>query len=156
MKALSLYQPWASLVIMGRKRIETRGWRTNYRGKLWIHASRSKKHLFRPSDITTWPFNQYIQGPRDLPLGEIIGSVDLVDCVTSEHALTVLLQPREDEQAQEEYRFGDYSTGRFAFILEKAAALSVPVRCAGSLGIWTIPEEVELNILAQFGEILEG
>ena len=40
MKALSLTQPWATLVAMGAKRIETRSWATSYRGPLAIHASK--------------------------------------------------------------------------------------------------------------------
>jgi len=41
-KAISLWQPWASLVIGGHKQFETRSWRTRYRGLLAIHAARSK------------------------------------------------------------------------------------------------------------------
>ncbi len=43
MKAISLLQPWATLVAIGAKRIETRSWATNYRGPLAIHASKSPK-----------------------------------------------------------------------------------------------------------------
>ena len=42
MKAISLLQPWASLVVMGAKTIETRGWGTKYRGPILIHASKGK------------------------------------------------------------------------------------------------------------------
>ena len=59
-RALSLRQPWASLVADGRKTIETRTWRTRYRGTLAIHASA------RPHD--------------DLPTGGIIAIARLYDC----------------------------------------------------------------------------
>ena len=40
MKALTLWQPWATLVAIGAKKIETRSWKTNYRGPLAIHAAK--------------------------------------------------------------------------------------------------------------------
>ena len=66
MKALSLRQPWASLIANGRKTIETRTWRTHYRGPLAIHASA------RPYD--------------DLPTGGIIAVAWLYDCRLMEDA----------------------------------------------------------------------
>jgi hypothetical protein len=45
MKALTLYQPWATLVAVGAKRIETRSWSTKYRGPLAIHVSKNKSQL---------------------------------------------------------------------------------------------------------------
>ena len=60
MKALSLRQPWASLIADGRKTIETRTWRTRYRGPLAIHASA------RPYE--------------DLPTGGIVAVAWLYDC----------------------------------------------------------------------------
>ena len=45
MKAISLLQPWATLVSIGAKRVETRSWRTDYRGPIAIHASASPAHI---------------------------------------------------------------------------------------------------------------
>ena len=42
MKVLSIKEPFASLVTYNIKNIETRSWKTNYRGELYIHASKSK------------------------------------------------------------------------------------------------------------------
>ncbi len=47
MKALTLTQPWASLVAVGAKRIETRSWETNYRGTIAIHAAKGWKPIDR-------------------------------------------------------------------------------------------------------------
>ncbi len=41
MKVLSLRQPWADLIVDGRKKVETRKWNTSYRGWFWVHASKS-------------------------------------------------------------------------------------------------------------------
>lgn len=39
---ISVHEPWASLLCYGLKRIEGRGWRTRYRGRLWIHSTGTK------------------------------------------------------------------------------------------------------------------
>ncbi len=44
MKAISIWQPWASLIAIGAKQIETRSWATGYRGLLVIHAAKRWEH----------------------------------------------------------------------------------------------------------------
>ena len=51
MKAISIKQPWASLIAHGIKDIENRSWRTNYRGRVLIHAGASKKEGWRLNDL---------------------------------------------------------------------------------------------------------
>jgi activating signal cointegrator 1 len=58
MKAISLLQPWATLVVMGVKTIETRSWQTPHRGELLIHASLGKKGQVLCSQPH---FNKYIK-----------------------------------------------------------------------------------------------
>ena len=89
MKALSIIQPWASLIAVGIKDIETRTWRTNYRGEFLIHAS--AKRL--PAGWTALTSEQYAAATRlvnpygkendvkQLPVSAIIGKARLVDCV---------------------------------------------------------------------------
>ncbi len=64
MKTLSLLQPWATLVVMGVKQIETRSWRTDYRGPLLIHASKGKAGEIFAQDA---PFKKYIPNFKQLP-----------------------------------------------------------------------------------------
>jgi hypothetical protein len=131
MKALSLLQPWASLVIMGAKTIETRSWQTTYRGELLIHASSGKSGALIPQED---PFKKYIADFNSLPFGAIIGKVNLVDIIPvdalplSNHIINKL--------SLEERAFGDYTKGRFAWLLEDAEMFEniIPVR--GSLGLW--------------------
>ena len=89
MKALSIIQPWASLIAVGIKDIENRTWRTNYRGEFLIHAS--AKRL--PAGWTALTSEQYAAATRlvnpygkendvkQLPVSAIIGKARLVDCV---------------------------------------------------------------------------
>jgi len=80
-KALSIRQPWAWLIVNGYKDIENRTWQTKYRGEFLVHASKTfdMKALglltMKRPDIV-WP-----ETIEDFGLGGIIGGVTLVDCV---------------------------------------------------------------------------
>ncbi len=76
MKALSVRQPWAWLIIHGFKDIENRTWKTNYRGPILIHASKTFEGAGMVEQIMKVPL------PEVFSRGGIIGMVDLVDCVT--------------------------------------------------------------------------
>jgi len=88
MKALSIKQPWASLIAAGIKDIENRTWRTNYRGRIYIHVSSAKFNL-KYSPLTAEQANAAHEGHKigkigdadALPYSAIIGEVDIVDCV---------------------------------------------------------------------------
>ncbi len=83
MKALSIKQPWASLIVEGIKDVENRTWRTNFRGRIYVHASSPTKFNVHLSDERTalsfGIIKQAIDG--NLPFGAIIGEVDIIDCV---------------------------------------------------------------------------
>ena len=68
MKALSIKQPYAELIIQGKKKIELRKWNTNFRGEFYVHASKN------PDTAAMKKF-----GFSDLPLGYIIGKAKLVE-----------------------------------------------------------------------------
>lgn len=130
MKTLSLLQPWASLVVMGAKTIETRSWQTAYRGPLLIHASLGKKASVLCHQP---PFNTYITAFDDLPFGAIIGSVTLKDIVPVEQ-----LQLSAEKLAAltlEEKAFGDYK-GRYAWLLADPVPLESAIIIRGSLRLW--------------------
>lgn len=68
MKALSLKQPWAELIVLGKKIIETRKWKTNFRGEFYIHASKT----FNKGDCEEF-------GIKNPVTGALIGKAELVD-----------------------------------------------------------------------------
>ena len=80
MKALSIRQPWAWLIVNGYKDIENRTWPTNFRGKFLIHAGRKFDHGGHNWVLS----NMNIELPelRDYERGGIIGSAEISDCVT--------------------------------------------------------------------------
>ena len=83
MKALSVRQPWAWLIIHGGKDIENRSWSTRFRGRVLVHAaSGMSKAEYEAARIVTDTNRAYIPDFENLKRGGIIGSVEIVDCVT--------------------------------------------------------------------------
>ncbi|WP_286842761.1 MULTISPECIES: ASCH domain-containing protein [Sphingobacterium] len=89
MKALSIKQPWASLIAHGIKDIENRTWATKYRGTIYIHASSKPSFSNLTLNLTHDQIDQMVLGDfcqldsRSIayPKSAIIGTVDIVDCV---------------------------------------------------------------------------
>lgn len=147
-KAISIRQPWASLIAIGSKRIETRSWHTNYRGPIAIHASKtyrkSERALEQDQDFYD-ELRLFYDRPFNLPTGEIIAVADLVSCVQAEKIrpvadgpLILPLVPRSDGTFIAESRegaFGYFADGRFAWVLGSVRRIE-PVGAKGSLGIW--------------------
>jgi activating signal cointegrator 1 len=140
MKALSLTQPWATLVATGEKTIETRGWRTNYRGLVAVHAAKgfprwAKDLIFQDYFKESLATHHYLENAQ-LPTGAIIGFVKIENCFST----AFIRQTQSDNE--KELAFGDYSTGRWGWILTEPRTVK-PVQCRGALGLWEVPKEVE-------------
>lgn len=82
MKALSIRQPWAWLIVHGHKPVENRGWPTNHRGDLLIHAGRLFDNEGLASVLDVFPGLRAAL-PNQYELGGIVGKVQLVACVQS-------------------------------------------------------------------------
>ena len=129
MKAISLKQPWASFVAMGQKTIETRTWRTNYRGDLLIVSS---KQIDR-----NYPNHNFLS--LGLRFGQALAVVKLVDC-------------RPMMKEDEEKAMCPCSPGRYAWILKNIRKIQ-PFPIKGQLGIYEVecyPNYLPLN------ELLKG
>lgn len=130
MTVISLLQPWATLVVMGYKTIETRSWTTAHRGPLLIHASKGRSGLICCDQP---PFTQYLQDV-ELPFGAIIGEVTLdkivqiTDLSLNDAALNQL--------TLEEKMFGDYTIGRYAWMFTQALPLKEIIPARGFPGLW--------------------
>ncbi len=136
MKAITLYQPYASLVALGFKTIETRSRATKYRGPLAIHSSSRfpgrYKLLLYTNPIIRGIFASLKLGPEDLPLGAVPCSVMLHDCLEAETSLARV----SGMQRQVEAACGDFSRGRFGWILGSPIVFAPPVPAKGALRLW--------------------
>jgi hypothetical protein len=136
MKCLSMSQPWASLVVLGAKQYETRGWQTAYRGPLAIHASRTfpatARGLLRITPFRDALARAGLHDWQDLPTGLVIGVVCLVDCKRVEEVTGL---------SADELAFGDYRPGRWAWTFTLAHRLPSPFPWRGNLGLFDVPNE---------------
>jgi hypothetical protein len=182
-KALTLTQPWATLVAVGAKKIETRSWRTDYRGPIAIHAGKGLgpvrgiaglrelcgREPFRSVLDAHWADIRLISGwfgelgqitrepERCLPAGSIVAVATLVSCEPTDGAdarhgggwhLVGNVEGRWYLTDQER-AFGDYSPGRYAWLLADVRRLPVPIPARGALGLWTVPAEIEAQIVKE-------
>jgi hypothetical protein len=130
-KAISLTQPYATLVATGQKRIETRSWQTSFRGPLLIHAAKSFPDWARER-AAEWAEDDFgLPLADELPLGALLAAAVLIDCVPTEEVASRLLLTA-DERA-----FGDYDPGRWAWVMTDVIAFPQPVPWRGALGLWT-------------------
>lgn len=161
MKALSLTQPWATLIAIGAKTWETRSWPTKYRGEIAIHASlnqpkwaRDLEHSHPLFSAALYPNGRYLY--PFLSCGKIIAIAELTDCRRTEE----FFAPGSVGTASrggviipaEEWAFGDFNAFRFAFKLEKVRRVS-PMKCKGALGLWTVPDAIEMAIREEIGAV---
>ena len=88
MKTLSVRQPWANLIVHGIKDIENRTWKTNYRGRIYIHAPSLSVKLYKicHNEIDNSIFcrnyeNNYEYLFDQLLFSAIIGTVEIINCI---------------------------------------------------------------------------
>ena len=122
MKALTIKQPWASLIINGHKTYELRSWKTTYRGKILIHTSKQeeKKEIKR--------FENY---NLDYINSAIIGEAEITDCIKIDEAFYEKL----NKLNKEIYKIDNYEN-LYAWKLENIKKYEVPIYTKGKLGLW--------------------
>lgn len=162
MKVISLLQPWASLVAIGAKQIETRSWNTKYRGPLLIHASKKYTGLQKSLTIdfnTNHGANLGIT--EGLPLGQIIGSINLVETFPTEKVFTgaggigfktnYKVMVGDDFRMMnisiKEHAFGDYSLGRYGWMFSDPVQFVTGIPINGKLGIWEYNGEIPESLV---------
>ena len=161
-KALSLWQPWVSLMAVGAKMIETRHWSTNYRGLVGIHAAKRFQELERMLlddkrffNALALDFPASVAGatrtPAELanalPLGCIVAVGNLRHCLST---------TRDDKfipaKTKDEYHFGDYSENRFMWVFDEIWKLSSPVHTIGQRRLWTLDEDTRDVVIEMLPE----
>ncbi|HEX9846335.1 MAG TPA: ASCH domain-containing protein [Candidatus Nitrosotenuis sp.] len=122
-KCLSVSQPFADLIVKGKKTIELRSWNTSYRGEFLVHAPIK----IRTSDCKRLGIDQ-----ASLPVGAIIGKATIHD--------VKLYQTRKEWQADQKYHFADcdFSGSRYGFLLKGAKSFVIPIPCKGKLGFFDV------------------
>lgn len=161
MKALTIWQPWASAIPLGYKHYETRGYAIKYRGPIAIHAAANIPKVYEVVDLNDMyamgnlsvrfeldkdkklyiqTINDIVNGQKGtlLPYKSIVAVADLVDCipVTKEFMSTL---------DNDELALGWYAQGRYAWKLENVRSIQ-PIQCKGQQSLWN----AEIENIIQF------
>lgn len=139
MKVLTIQQPWASLIMLGTKTIETRSWDTKYRGPLLIHAAAGMPRL-NMELCSKEPFKRYVSEWYMLPLGKILGKVMLSETCSSAY-LKKCFRFNPEWFLPYEQSFGDYSPNRYGWELTDVEVFKTPIPAKGQLGLWNFPDK---------------
>jgi hypothetical protein len=130
MKAISLWQPWATLIALGHKQVETRHWPTNYRGPIAIHAAkRPLQEEERDILDMLGDWHGIRLEEEELPFGAIVATARLVVCERMTRPMILSTSDLEQD-------VGNWEPGRYAWLLEEIEALPEPVPARGAQGIW--------------------
>lgn len=122
MKALSIRQPWAHRILFAGKNVENRTWPTRFRGHVLIHASKGVDADDRPAVRRL-----------NLPLGGIVGVMEIVDCVTAMNS--------------------DWFFGPYGFVIRNARSLPF-IPCRGELGFFEPDESVQIAAQAAIDQLV--
>ena len=152
MKALSLWQPWASLMALGLKKVETRSWYISHRGPLiiascakWDQEVLCSLDLARKPPVLSGDFEwrmmleamhrRGVATLGELPLGAALCIVNVVDCLRIEEVRGTL--------TEQELAFGDYRDGRWVIITKDCQRFPTPIPCRGKQGLWEFVRPLE-------------
>lgn len=136
MKAISLWQPWASLWLTDAKIHETRHWPTSHRGLLLVHAAKRKI-----DDLSGDRLDEICGGiwghhwGLELPRGALIGIVRLVGCDRTEDMPI-------GHQSTEDYECGDFSPGRYAWLRASPQVFAEPIPYRGQQSFFEVPDSI--------------
>ena len=161
MRALTIYQPWASLIAVGAKTYETRSWATRHRGPIAIHAGKKIPSTImcatdipyiipaigRAFGIQEKPIINIIEYLDSLPLGAVIATAELVGChrivryggrgcASTDPGWLVSDDGQIYEPTEQEILFGDWTPGRYAWELANMTLLPEPIPATGRQGLW--------------------
>lgn len=127
MKVLTIKEPFATLIMNKVKYIETRSWKTKYRGELYIQAgaAKIKKEVKERADLSR------LYDENNLNYGNIICKCNLVDCIYMDEPFIEKIKKKDINN----YISGHYEVGRYAWILDNIEPIK-PIKVKGQLGIW--------------------
>lgn len=130
MKVLTLKQPWATLVAEGIKKYEFRSWKTNYRGKILIHAG---------SGIDKEAMKKFAGLNLTFPSKKILAEVEIVDCLFLDDELNKKII------SENNIAYGSKKREGYAWMLDNIKKINYEKEINGKLGLWNYDEGLIKN-----------
>jgi hypothetical protein len=145
MKAITIHQPWASLIAVGAKRFETRSWPTMHRGPLAIHAGKQVDREICQQEPFRSVLAKHGYTADNLPTGAIVAVGNLNMCYkvvgvneTNDRAVffgSLVINAHRGVEG-DEVAFGNYLPNRYAWELTDVQQLPAPIPVKGQQGLW--------------------
>ena len=123
MKCLSVSQPFADLIIHGKKTIELRRWNTSFRGEFLIHS---------PQKIRVEDCKRLRINPKNLVKGAIVGKAEIYD-VKKYDSKTELIKDSKKHLASKSFQ-----NNKYGFLIKKAKPFRIPIPAKGKLGFFDV------------------
>jgi hypothetical protein len=154
---MSMWQPWAGLVISGAKRLEGRVWKSDFRGRLWIHAASKSLEEDERLEIeeNILQANPDAKIPTSYPQSCLLGCIDVIDMISHEE----LLQRREAYERllaegiapapHVEYYIHEENESDYAFVCLRPKQLTMPLAMSGEHKIYQLPKNIHDAAKAQ-------
>ena len=130
MKVLTLKQPWATLVAEGIKKYEFRSWKTNYRGKILIHAGKG---------IDKEAMKKFAGLNLTFPSKKILAEVEIVDCLFLDDELNKKII------SENNIAYGNKKREGYAWMLDNIKKINYEKEINGKLGLWNYDEGLIKN-----------
>jgi hypothetical protein len=139
MKTITVWQPWATLIALREKWNETRGWPTKHRGPLAIHAAKKIDYEACEHPLIKSVLAKHGYSAKNLPTGAIVAKCNLIGChevMSVDFGIATLMTDDFKKVAGNEFEFGFYERGRFAWELGNVERLVEPIPAKGQQGLW--------------------
>lgn len=150
MKAITIHQPWATLIALGEKRFETRSWATKHRGLLAIHAGKKVDREACEWEPIKSTLAKHKYTVDNLPTGAVVAICKLIECwevigiadvpILGTHVLSAGNRMFGIAKESEEFHFGDFSEGRHAWEMDDVQRPPEPIPVKGRQGLWNWSE----------------
>ncbi|UIO44339.1 ASCH domain-containing protein [Brevibacillus brevis] len=137
MKAITIHQPWATLIALGEKQFETRSWVTKYSGPIAIHAGKKVDKEICLEEPFRSVLAEHGFTADNLPTGAVVAICQLGECheVMADFGNYALIAEDRFYIGAQEYHFGNYESGRYAWELLSVKPID-PVPAKGQQGLW--------------------
>lgn len=147
---LSMWQPWASLLVYGIKRLEGRSWFSEHRGRLWIHAGSKpvESNLVEEIEQEYAHLKDSIPFPESYPTSALLGYIDVIGCPSNEELKTMKEHYKNmvEKDDEIEYWIHEDNESAYAFVCVNPKKLLLPFHMSGEHKICMLSDFIDYYV----------
>ncbi len=146
MQALTIREPWASLIVSTNKKFETRDWKRNYRGLLAIHSGKQSV------PVEDYPLGlEEILDDLEITQNDLNNNKQKIIAIATLKEIHLMTDKFINEQSELERLTGFWEPGLYAWELTDIKPITQPIPARGMPGLWTVPDDIYVQIQQQLG-----